>query len=114
MWDVATGKVLGSPVLLDGVKPVSFSANGRTLAVAGSGGQIVVWQAAPPPLVGAVERIRLWVEVLTGLELDNRGVVNVLSPDAVQRYQRLPRRTRRSSADPRCREGNRMSVLEGV
>jgi WD40 repeat protein len=83
--DVATGKAVGSPVILDGALPVATCANGRTMAVGGSGGRIVVWNA-PEPLAGSVERIRLWVELLAGMEVDSRGVVSVLGPDAVRRH----------------------------
>ena len=86
LWDVATGKALGSPVILDGAMPVAFSANGRTMAVSGSGGRIAVWNT-PEPLAGTVERIRLWVELLAGMELDDRGVVSVLAPADLKRRQ---------------------------
>ena len=76
LWDVATGKTLGVPVNLDGMYPVAASSKGRTFAVAGSGGRVALWNE-PEPLEGKVERIRLWVELLSGMELDSRGVVSV-------------------------------------
>jgi eukaryotic-like serine/threonine-protein kinase len=89
LWDVATGKALGAPVILDGARHVAISGDGQTLAVAGSAGRIVVW-TAPEPLTGAVERIRLWVELLAGMELDSRGVVSALSPESLNsRRQQL-------------------------
>jgi WD40 repeat protein len=83
LWDVATGKALGAPVTLDGAREVAISADGQALAVSGSGGRIVVW-TAPQPLSGDVERIRPWVELLAGMELDSRGVVNALGPGALR------------------------------
>ena len=82
--DVATGKAIGAPVILDKANHVATSADGRMLAVTGSGGRVVVWNA-PEPLAGTVENIRLWVEVLAGLELDARGVVNTLGAEAIGR-----------------------------
>jgi hypothetical protein len=76
-------------MILDGARLVAISDDCRTLALAGSGGRIVVW-TAPEPLQGTVQRIRLWVESLACMELDSRGVVNALNPEAVrQRHQQL-------------------------
>jgi WD40 repeat protein len=89
LWDAASGKALGAPMILDGARLVAISDDGRTLAVAGSGGRIVLW-TAPAPIQGTVQRIRLWVESLAGMELDGRGVINALNPEAVrQRRQQL-------------------------
>ena len=38
----------------------------------------------PKPIQGTVQRIRLWVESLAGMELDGRGVVNALNSEAVR------------------------------
>jgi hypothetical protein len=89
LWDVATGKAIGPPVVLDGASLVAASFLGQTLAVAGSGGRIVVWNA-PEPLAGKVENIRLWVELITGMELDSRGMVSTLGREALRdRQERL-------------------------
>jgi hypothetical protein len=34
------------------------------------------------PLIGEVERINLWAEVVTGMELDDAGTVKVLDAEA--------------------------------
>ena len=73
-------------MILERATQVATSADGRTLAVAGSEGRFVVWNS-PAPLAGSLENIRLWVEVLAGMELDDRGVVNTLGPEAVRRRQ---------------------------
>lgn len=86
LWDVATGKLLGVPVNLDGMYPVAASSKSRRFAVAGSGGRVAMWNE-PEPLEGKVERIRLWVELLSGMELDSRGAVSALSPEALGRHQ---------------------------
>ena len=36
----------------------------------------------PAPLVGGVDRLTLWAQVSTGLELDEHGEVRILDADA--------------------------------
>ena len=89
LWDVTTGKLLGPPVGQVEVYSVAISPNGHLLAAGSLDGRSAVWQA-PRPLPGSVERIRLWIEVLTGMELDSREVIQELSPAALrERRQRL-------------------------
>ena len=85
-WDVATGKAIGPPIVLDRVLPVAVFPNGRTLAVGGSGGRIVVW-TLPEPMPGTAQRLRLWVELLTGMQLDRRGAVSALDSDALRSHR---------------------------
>jgi WD40 repeat protein len=89
LWDAATGKPFASPLRHDGpVVPVAFSPDGRTV-LTGSWKGARLWQP-PAPVEGEVERIVLWTQVLTGLELDADGVTRVLDADAWQRRrQRL-------------------------
>jgi hypothetical protein len=48
-----------------------------------------LWQI-PEPAVGDPERITLWVQVITGLELDDNGAVHRLDADTwKQRRQQL-------------------------
>src|SRR5207248_2542937 len=84
LWDVKTGKVLGPAPGREGVLAVAFSPDGRRLAAAGRHGRIALWDT-PRPLEGDVERVRLWVEVLTGMELDSQDVVQPLSAEALER-----------------------------
>jgi WD40 repeat protein/tRNA A-37 threonylcarbamoyl transferase component Bud32 len=76
LWDAATGKPLGEVYVNTPVAAVAFRPDGKTLVtVSPDANGVNVWKA-PSPLEGDVERIRLWVEVLTGLELDSgRAVV---------------------------------------
>ena len=81
VWDVATGKLLGPAPSAVGARPVAFSPDGRLLAVGSRDGRISIC-ATPSPIEGDPERIRTWVEAVTGLELDREGVVMPLSPEA--------------------------------
>jgi WD40 repeat protein len=88
-WDVATGKLLGPVVAHDDVYSLAFSPDGRRMATGGKNARVTLWEA-PRPLGGSVERVRLWVEVLTGLESDAQGAIQPLSPDARRaRHRRL-------------------------
>jgi eukaryotic-like serine/threonine-protein kinase len=86
LWDVATGKAIGPPPCREGADAVAFGSD-RLLAVAGADGRIALWNA-PVPVEGAAERIRLWANALTGLELDERDVVRELSAEARQQRER--------------------------
>jgi WD40 repeat protein len=87
LWDVATGKTLGPPVSHPAGRPVAIDPKGRMLAAGGPDGRITLWPA-PRRLGGTVERVRLWMEVLTGMELDNEAAVKTLGPAALRQRQR--------------------------
>jgi hypothetical protein len=42
----------------------------------------------PAPVEGEAERVRLWVEWLTGVELDPEGTIRTLAPAAIQSRRR--------------------------
>jgi WD40 repeat protein/serine/threonine protein kinase len=87
LWDVETGKTIGQQLAGLGVKAIAFSPAGGRLAVGGSQGRIVLLD--PPRLLeGDVVRVRLLVEVLTGLELDDEDTIRSLSPDDVTKRRR--------------------------
>jgi hypothetical protein len=83
LWDVATGKTVGPPLLLDGAQAHAVGPIGRTLAAGGSYGRIVLWDA-PQPIDGPSDLVRRRVEVLTGLELDGRGAIRELATEELQ------------------------------
>ena len=88
VWDIATGKPLGPAPSPVGARPVAFSPDGRQMAVGSRDGRISVWDT-PTPIVGEPARIRLWVEALSGLELDAEGVVVPLAPLTREERTRL-------------------------
>ncbi|MDB5310119.1 MAG: repeat-containing protein [Gemmataceae bacterium] len=88
VWDVATGKPLGPPPGWGGgARPVAFSPDGRWLTVGDVYGRITIW-APPAPIEGETGRIKLWVQTLTGLEIDDQGVIRSLAPDALAERRR--------------------------
>jgi WD40 repeat protein len=90
LWDVATGKSLGAPLWhYAPVFAAAFATDGRSLTTGSIDDLFIRW-TLPKPLAGNVDSIRLWVESLTGMELDAEGAVRELSEEAVHtRRQRL-------------------------
>jgi WD40 repeat protein/tetratricopeptide (TPR) repeat protein len=88
LWDVATGRPVGPPLeLSDDVGSVTFSPDGRSLHAGGS--RIArIWDV-PAPLPDEVPRLAAWVEVATGLGLDEQGSINVLNAAAWLERRRL-------------------------
>jgi WD40 repeat protein len=85
LWDAATGQPLGEPVPAPDAG-VHFEGN----EVVGMTGTTVCRWKAPAPLEGDPDRIRLWIEVNSGLELDEGGAAVELDANAwQQRHDRL-------------------------
>lgn len=84
LWDVSTGNRIGPAPGQTGMARVAFSLDGRHLAVAGKWGRIALWET-PQPMRGTSERLRLSVETLAGMELDEQQIIRSLDPDEVQR-----------------------------
>jgi tetratricopeptide (TPR) repeat protein/WD40 repeat protein len=97
-WHAATGKPLGPPLHHPRDEPVSegsrvyaveFSPDGRTL-LTGSLDDPPRLFDVPTALAGRTEQIRLWTEVITGMSLNEEGVVQVLEvADWGRRRQQL-------------------------
>jgi WD40 repeat protein len=92
LWDVATGKPIGPPLPhRDTVVDVRFSPDGRTFLTASYDGTVQRWDV-DAPVQGDVERVRLWVETLTGKYMNDRGVVRDLDTSSWQEHgERLER-----------------------
>jgi WD40 repeat protein len=90
LWDVATGRPVGPPLRhANKVWAVAFGPHDQTVLTGSEDHRARVWRP-PAPVAGPVEQIVLWVEVLTGTELDADGGVRVLdAPHWRQRRQRL-------------------------
>jgi WD40 repeat protein len=88
LWETATGKPIGPPLQHKGeVGAVALSADGKT-ALTGSWekagpepwktiASAKLWQV-PQPVRGEPERIMLWAQVITGLEVDDLTAVRFL------------------------------------
>jgi eukaryotic-like serine/threonine-protein kinase len=90
VWDVATAQPIGPPMPhSQGMAFVSvrLSPDGRFLLTS-DGRTARLWDA-PTPLPGDLPRLAAWVEVATGLELDDRDSISVLDGDAWRDRQRL-------------------------
>jgi len=93
--EVATDKQIGPVYPLGAPVQSAFNAGSRYSVppkqAFGLDNAGYLWQFAPPSAIhGNPERIRLWVEVITGLELDDAGEVQQLSAATwQQRKQRL-------------------------
>ena len=77
-WDIVMSKPIGPPLQHQGdVKAVRFSDDGGTLLTGSADAHIRNWEV-PVPVRGDAERIVLWIDVVTGTELDDRGAVQPL------------------------------------
>jgi WD40 repeat protein len=81
VWSAQTARPLGPPLDVGG-NSLAFGPDGKT--VLGS------WSMEPVPVAveGSPERIKLWVQVLTGAELDEQGMPQALDAKTWQERRR--------------------------
>jgi tetratricopeptide (TPR) repeat protein len=117
LWDTATLTPLGPPLRHQGaVYTVSFRRDGRTLATGSDDRTARLWDV-PTPVAGDPERIVLWAQVLSAMELDARDATSVLSArdwdrrrgalESIDAPPRLSRRPPESEVDRLRREAAR-------
>ncbi len=85
LWDVATGRALGPPLNHKAVvSDVAFAPSGERVATASEDATVRLW-SVPTEIPGDTQRITLWVQVITGMELDANDAVRSLDEQTWER-----------------------------
>jgi WD40 repeat protein/serine/threonine protein kinase len=88
LWDARTWKPIGPPLRhRNRVATLAYGPDGRTVLVLFGDERACCWEV-PVPVAGEASRIVLWAQVLTGMELDEEGVVRVLIPETWEERRR--------------------------
>jgi tetratricopeptide (TPR) repeat protein len=93
LWDTVTGQPIGKPFEHQAaVHAVTFSPDGKSILTGSTRYGIAQLLENPALLPDDPPRLATWLELLTGLELDQRGAIRVLDgPAWRQRRERLSR-----------------------
>jgi WD40 repeat protein len=87
LWDAETGKPLGPAMQPGGaVRQAYFRPDGRAVLVLGSE-RARLW-FIPDPVELNLPRIKLWVDVLTTITMDEQGVTRSLTSDEWNRKRK--------------------------
>jgi WD40 repeat protein/serine/threonine protein kinase len=81
LWSVATGEPIGPPLRQGPVWAVAFSPDGRIILTGSEDNTARLWSVRPP-LAGDIGIINLWLEVVTGMTLDEHHADHLLDPSA--------------------------------
>jgi WD40 repeat protein len=83
LWDMSMGRPIGQPLTHQaGVSAVAFRPDGMTVITGCWDNTARFWDVATELLPDDVERVANWVEVLTGLTLDENGSIQILDNEA--------------------------------
>jgi WD40 repeat protein/serine/threonine protein kinase len=91
IWDIETAKPIGPMLPHDAaLRAAAFTENDSQIITGTSTGTTYNWDVSRSPMKGDVERLELWLQVSTGMELDADGEIHALVPEAwQQRRNRL-------------------------
>jgi eukaryotic-like serine/threonine-protein kinase len=91
VWDVATARPVGPSLLHNAALRTAAFTEGDSRIITGTSiGTTCLWDVLRTPLQAEVERITLWLQVRTGMELGTDGELRPLDPESWrQRRQRL-------------------------
>ena len=94
IWDVATAKPIGPRLVHEAaLRTAAFFADGSQIVTGTATGTARFWAVSSTPMQGAVERIKVWLQVVTGMELDSESSeVRVLEAKDWQQRRRSLRR----------------------
>ncbi len=88
LWSADSGAFLGASLRHRGpVTRVGFSPDGKTVLTASGDRTARLW-TPPAPVGGDPKHVALWVQVLTGMKLNEDGTVQVLPADGWQQRRR--------------------------
>ncbi len=88
LWDAATARLVGPPLEHPSqLLALHFAPDGRRLLTCCGDGTARLWEV-PSPVSGSVERVKLWLEVLTGKELDDSGAARPLQGQELERRRK--------------------------
>ncbi|AMV28432.1 WD domain, G-beta repeat [Gemmata sp. SH-PL17] len=89
-WDAEIGKPISPPLFHgEGVSEVVYSQDGKWILTGSWDRRARCW-ATVEPVPDEVERVRLWVEVMTGLQIGLTGASDLLTAEEWhKRYRRL-------------------------
>ena len=91
LWDLGSGRSIG-PGLFPGhtVRRLAFRPDGSVLMFASERDGAALCVPVPQPVEGTVERLRAWIESVTGMELAGNEIVQPLTmPALTERRARL-------------------------
>jgi len=89
MWDIATHKPVGPPLRHGGnLLAVHFDSQSHGFRTATEDNVLEQWEQ-PVPLTASAEQAALWVQVITGMELDDDSNARLLDDATWQERQRL-------------------------
>jgi WD40 repeat protein len=89
LWDLGSGRPVG-PAFRPGhtVRRLSFRPDGKVLAIGSETDGNAYFVPVPGSIKGDLGHLRVWVEVLTGMELTEGDIILPLSPEALAERRR--------------------------